>query len=373
MKKNILLSFASLALIMSSCSKDDTTVPSNPVEENTKDIAINAQEETVLNADMVSSNIIISGAKKVKGTPPTPNGAISLTLEYDQQTAFQKNGFDINFKAPDNYAGAYIQLKSQDGTLSKEYIDVSRFAFKKAKKTDAEKTNGFLKKSIQVDEIETEIDVDFGESIPAGKFCYIICIYDNENNISLPQEVCVEVEAWGGNSALVDTWNNTKSENFLNGEPSDTETVGVTQFNDTNYYCDKTKQTETLENSETYTTKSLILVLNQDGSYRYDELYDQKRLDYEKTIVDCNPTFNDEKDLKDYGKGKWAYNEDTKELTLIEFEYNENGNLQILEEGDVVFSGATTVSGNSMILESSNSFFDGQQTSTYSSKVYFVR
>ena len=368
MKKITLLSLAMLTLALNSCSKDDSTTTPAETGPTIDDNAINEQEETVLNADSVTKGLVIEGAQKVQGAPPTPNGAISFDLGYDKQSAFLKNGFDITFNTSDNYTGAYIQLKSEDGTFASEYIDVPKLGAQKILKNTSGHTSTFGQKASKVDEPTEEIDVDFGADVPPGKFCYVICIYDAEGNIALPQEVCVEIEAWGGNSALSGTWNYTKSESFENGNLIDSELVGIEECNDAFYYCPETQVSETLEDRDCYTTKSLILVLNQDGSFRYDETYDENRLDYEASSENCTPVFINKTDAIDYSKGNWAYNEDTKELTLVEFEYSEDGEVEFYEEGDV-FGGTSTVSGNSMIFE----YSEESTTTSYSDKTYFVR
>ena len=371
MKKITLLGLAMLTLAFNSCSKDDSTTP-NQTGQTVDDNAINEQEETVLNADSVTQGIIIEGAKKIQGTPPTPNGAINFDLDYDKQSAFLKNGFDITFTTADNYAGAYIQLKSEDGTVASKYIDVPKLGAQKSLKNTSRHKSTFGQKASKIDETTEEIDVNFGSDIPPGKFCYVICIYDTEGNIALPQEVCVEIEAWGGNSALSGTWNYTKSEVFENNNLIKSTTVGIKSCEDDYFSCEATQETIPVEEAYCDTTKSLILVLNSDGTFRYDHIYDEDDLDYETSGTDatCTPKFNSKKDALIYAKGNWAYNEDSKELTIVEFEYSEDGKVEFYEEGDV-FGGTATVSGSSMVFESIDlDTFDGN---SFGIKTYFVR
>ncbi len=376
MKKFTLLSLVCLAMAFTNCSKDDsTTVADDNGGQSVDDTAINAQEETVLNANTVSDGLIIEGAEKIQGNPLTPNGAISFNLGYDQQSAFLKNGFDIAFTTTDNYAGAYIQIKSEDNTVASTYYDVPAFSGKALKNLSESKKNGLSRKAHKMEETQDEIDVFFEDSIPPGKFCYIICIYDAEGNISLPQEVCVEIEAWGGNSSISGTWNYTKSDFFLNGDLESSEAVGVEDCGDDYYYCNITQESQTFENSNCYTTNSLILVLNANGTFRYDENYNEKGLDYEANnanTTDCNPIFKDIVNGSYYGKGNWAYNETNGELTLVEFEYGENGEVEFDEEGDV-FGGTAKVSGNTMTFEYFESSTFNNEETTYRDITYFVR
>lgn len=135
MKKVYLCLTVSLVLAVLSCSKDDgNDIGLIPVEND-------PTEEVSLNANEVSQNMEIRGAIREQGNAPAPNGDITFTIDDSNQSAFQKNGFDIKLQAPENYAGVYIQVKSEDGVAS-EYFYAPAGAGKSTKKIS--KTKGYL-------------------------------------------------------------------------------------------------------------------------------------------------------------------------------------------------------------------------------------
>ncbi|WP_299211927.1 hypothetical protein [uncultured Aquimarina sp.] len=341
MKKTYLCAVASLFLVAVSCSDDDSvsgivTVTPDPTEE------------IALNPDDVSGNIIINNGTIVPGDAPTPTGTLPFTMDQATQSGFQKNGFDITFDAPTNYAGAYIQVQSADGTMADEYWNVTVPG--RSNVINNEKRKGLFSEQLsKVNDQEIEIDVDFEDSVSAGTFCYLICIYDTDGNISQPVEVCVEVEAWGGNPNLVGTWNYTKR--TRNGVTEDT--IGTEECDDTTVFC--ANETELLvENAYCDTLLSLPITFNADGTYTYVETTNYNDLDYEATRETCTATFEAEAEELYSSRGNWAYDEEEGKLTLVEFEYTEtvNGDPSngVEENGYLLFDGKATLTG-SLIIE----------------------
>ena len=56
------------------------------------------------------------------------------------------------------------------------------------KKRGHKKENEFAQHKL-LEENDYEINVKFSNTIPVGTFCYEICIYDSDNNISQPSTV----------------------------------------------------------------------------------------------------------------------------------------------------------------------------------------
>lgn len=349
---------ASLFLVAVSCSDDDSN--SGPVT-----VSPDPSEEISLNADDVSGGIMINNGTQVPGDAPTPTGTLPFSLSETTQSGFQKNGFDINFAAPANYAGAYIQVQSPDGTMADEYWNI----------TGPNKTNnkqkGLFSKSIakaKSNDQDIEIDVDFDDSVPAGTFCYVICIYDTDGNISEPVEVCVEVEAWGGNPNLVDTWNYTKR--TRDGITEDT--IGTEDCDDTNVFC--ANETEiVVENAYCDTLLSLPITFNADGTYSYVETSNYRQLDYEATREACTPTYEPEMEESYSSRGNWAYDEEEGTLTLVEFEYTETVNGMsydgVEENGYLLIDGQATIT-NELIIEGE---YDGDEGFAYLVKFHFSK
>lgn len=324
-----------------SCSSDDAP--------GLIEVGIDPAEETVLDAALVSQNVIISGAAKINGAAPTPTGSTDFTLSSNVQSAFQKNGFDIVFEGPTNFAGAYIQIKSEDGTLAPDYFDVPvTSTFKGVENKDTKKSSKFLSQSTQKVENSVTIDVDFGNGVPPGKFCYILCIYDDQGNISQPQEVCVEVEAWGGNPNLIGTWNYVK-------EIADGVTyLAGQEFCDDEEFFQCSNGTQIfVENAYCETINSLPLIFNEDGTYGYtsDETY--TNFNYQETYSTCSVSYEATVNGSYSSAGNWAYDEEEGRLTLVEFSFTEGGQTDPIPDGELLYDGAVSLSSSSLIIKES--------------------
>ncbi len=340
MKKIKLLLLSSLFIGAISCSSDDSS------DDNGNDVAINQEEETVLNPEDVSEGITIEGATRNTGNPPTPNGQINFTMDNTTQSAFLNSGFDISFDAPANYAGAYIQIIN-DTNSANDYLDVPSNSLVTPQ---SQNQSGIFSKATKMTDGEVEIDVDFGDAIPPGKFCYIICIYDDAGNISDPVEVCVEVEAWGGNPALVGTWNYTKQiENGVTILPGEESDCGSTTIS-----CVNGAELE-IENAYCYVLDTFKLTINNDGTYNYRSDDTEKPFNFQASAENCEAVFSAEQSSYYISKGKWAYDEEEGKMTLVEFEYEEASGGQVFEgteeDGYVDFDGEVTINGSEMVVK----------------------
>jgi len=367
MKKiNLLLGIAITAGVIS-CSKDDDSagglvnVDPNPVED------------TVLDVNAVSQGITVNGAIKNSGAAPAPSGDITFTPNSTNQSAFLNNGFDIRLTVPDNYAGSYLVVVQENNTQAGEYIDIPASAGRSttANSANAKKNSIIGKASRKLMDNEIEIDVDFDEAVTPGKFCYLLCIYDAAGNVSEPTEICVEVEAWGGNQNLVGSWNFSKAE-YTYGTETETQVPGVEDCGESTLTC--SNQTEiNIENAYCDTLNSLVIVFNADGTYRFDSDETYTDYNYEASREACEAVFNDTVNSTSYSKGQWAYDEEEKILTLVEFEYQEsdfnNGEPEIIPNGDLLFSGSLQIDGSSFNIFEEDDF----QGENEVSKVYFSR
>ncbi len=364
MKKINVYLLATFCATLIACSDDDSSTANN------NDAVINALEDAELSATTVSSNITIENATKETGNPPSPTGSLPFTVSETEQSAFLNSGFNITI--PQSAAGAYLQIKGNDGTLASEYYDIKNgFSFSPNKHTLLKNNQTTTRKDGDTNEIE----VDFGAEITPGQFCYAICIYDTEGNISQPQEVCVEVEAWGGNTAIAGTWNFVKSEySYAGTSYLDTNIAGVESCNNSNtiVICDNETEIE-IENAYCDTTAFLTLVLNADGTYRYDSESTSNNFDYDLSTTNCEATFGTEETSTEYSTGNWAYDEEENKFTLVEFEYfdsSENdGVAEVYEDGYLAFDGSLTLTESTFSLYE-ESLYQGE---TETSKIDFKR
>lgn len=387
MKKIKLLSLASLALLFVNCSNDDGDSNSNDVIDN------NASEEVAIDITTVENGLMIEGAELRTGNIE-PNGATSFEVDDKEISGFIDAGFELKIEVPLDYAGAYLQLQNEDGSLSTNYFDIPSNSFSaKSLKTNSKqlvfKSNDILSSSAQSgkslidDELtNTEsIDVNFVEaSIPAGTFCYSLCIYDTEGNISLPQTICVEVEAWGGNQDVVGSWTLVKTIDTYDGM---TETFNVgeadcyensrTPFNCLNE--DGTEKVFIFDECDT--VESLILNINSDGTQSYSFSDIETSHDWNKLNEECILEFFEYK-TSITATGNWAYNEDEGILTIVDYDYDEITNdpdRDLANDDDEIgvgFDGfITQVSSSEMVLEFRNSYTDSSGVVTTETYEYF--
>lgn len=313
-KINHLILFVCASLLLASCSSDDT-----PDAGNQAEIA----EATPIDSKIVLDNLVINGGTKKAGAPQTPNEAISFTLNTANTTAVMIDGFDIGFKSDDNISGAYLQIKEKNGVVVDGYYDIDlsqitkNVTSSKSKRTLLKSRKGLNKKISIVDDII--VDVDFTNTIEPGTFCYIICVYDAEGNISAPQEVCVTVESWGGNDNLVGLWDYTKSDEFSNGETV-TVNIGQEECYDGTVYCNNQDE---IQYTECYTTDSFKFTINSNGTYEFEIFGTGEDIDYDASRVNCQIVEEINEDYY-FSKGNWAYDQAQGNLVLVEFEYIEN-------------------------------------------------
>jgi hypothetical protein len=366
MKKTNLFILLFLSFIIFSCSSDDKN---EGLSSDIDPSGVNAAEDILLDVNATSAAIVIDGATVNEGGV-TPTGGIDFSLDYTTQTAFQENGFEIIFEEPEDFAGVYIQLYDENG-MADTYIDVPSSAtdyYYSGKLLSKERKDFFTKKgaSTQKDE-DTSIDVNFSSEIPAGTFCYVICVYDNQGNISQPEEVCVTVESWGGNVNLVGEWDFTKQ--IDNGETIDAGEESCESY-DTQLYCDNNIQSEVVVN-ECYTLNNLVITFNEDGTYSFIQESEYNGMDYDASREACEVVYAEDGGETYTSTGNWAYNEEENILTLVEFEYTETYDgetySELEPEGYLLLEGEISVSANELVILESDSY-SGE---TYNYEYYF--
>ncbi len=344
-------------LLFISCGNDDSNNnPSNG--DNEEEVS----EDTVISTDILKAGVVIGDLELTSGTPPAPNSDLDFSISTNEQDAFLDNGFDIDFSSTDEIAGAYIQLQDADGNNVDGYFDIPKEAFDNSitGKLASKKRKNKNKLSAKSDDTDYGIDVDFEASVPVGRFCYIICLYDAEGNVSQLQEVCVDVNAWGGNETIIGEWIYDRS------EPEDTE--------------DEYTEDIECENGQILTAVPFyidvkdewILVLSENGDYSetYDEI--EKTIDTFESVKNCEATY-DEYSYNERYSGKWSYNEEDETLTLVDFAYEDlldPSNNETYPEGEVYFEGAGVeiIDGELVITDS----YDNG-TSIITEKVIFKR
>jgi len=336
-------------VIAASCGKDSAEDSAQQQQQEAEQL-----EKTPLEANTVSDNVLIAGASKENGVPPTPNEAITLDVSGTSKMALLGEGFNVSLNSDANIAGAYLRFKANDGTAADTYydidIDANGLDSKSGKLNSRSNKNTLISKKVD----DAVLDVDFSSAIEPGTFCYEICVYDGEGNISAPQEVCVTVESWGGTADIVATWNMTKEVETYQGNtaialPGDEDCSLYDEFE-----CDQGGQFEA--NYECYIIGSLQLVFKADGTYEFSSKEIDKILKQEESKASCEAIYEDVADDYD-SKGNWAYDQDAKRLVMVEYEYTEDYQGKIETgtfepgDGEVLYDGVTVFEGNTMIIK----------------------
>lgn len=344
MKRVLFLFFIAITTFyVTSCSSDSS--PERGSEEVAEEQ--NALEDNKTPVSTIENGIVINGATKESGTPPAPNSDLDFQINSDLKTGFQGSGFDIKFSSTDNIAGAYVQFKDSNGNSTSTFFDIPASSFSSRMVSGNSNFKSVFKKadngtSLRMEE-ETTINVDLQNSVPAGEFCYDICIYDNNNNISRIETVCVTIEAWGGNAAIVGEWVPE------NDEDADVEIITCNNGNSVSV------------DFEAFTESFGYISFNQDGSFFESFKGEYAPLDYNATKTTCTPVF--EEVIKDEYKadGNWAYNEDDNSLTVIYFSFTDfidGGNSETYNFGNVVIDGlyVKDVTSDTLVLEFRDDF-----------------
>lgn len=340
-----------------SCSSDDSTNNGggDPELANQQ----NQQEDIDITLSTIETGIAIKGASKNTGTPPEPNSDIDLNVASSQFGAVQSTGFNLRFSTSETtVAGAYLQFTDTDNNAASSYFDIPVSSFEQAKKAKAKTTtrSAFSKKNTLNDD-DYEIDIDFDNDFPPGKFCGILCIYDSENNVSEPITICVEVEAWGGNASIVGTW--------IEADVSENDDTTL-------IFCNNDTQINVPYDE--IINENLRVTFLANGDFEVADKSEYKVLDYLASAESCSAVYSDEIIQYDFKEiGKWAYNETDNTLSVVAFSFEDLITPEEsidFPEGILLLQGAKVqLNGNTLILTETFTE-DGE---TYTEMITLVR
>lgn len=355
------LALLSLVLILASCKKEkeETIEAGNTEVAQTQ----NETENRIIPVTEVEEGVLIQGALKMPGSAPAPNSDLDFQMDETAPVALQNTGFEIEFSSNADIAGAYLVLKDANGNKASSYLDIPVDAFDDPyyeKSSDLKgKNKGMLQLKSGQTEADYAIDVDFSSILQPGKFCYGICVYDSENNVSQAINICVEVEAWGGNASLVGKWELYKSD-YSDDFGEYTETI----------YCESGQSFEALY-EKNYSEKLIVQFL-EDGSFIFNIDESGEDLDWESSYESCSAKYESYTYTATI-TGSWAFSESNSFLGLVAFEeiYNEDGDrgTYTYEEGEDFVGLFVEISGNEMILSESYT----EDGITYTDRYYFRR
>lgn len=152
--------FALTILLLVSCKKDDPLTEVDPTDP-----------------DLLSTVLIIPGAERQDGQPPTPSTDSDAPSIFNNQTSasivsgntlFLPFNFETASDGSGGYAGCYIQV---DGAST--YFDI---------REDNSSTDGLLVLPVAVPDIVNE-----------GEFCLSYCVYDSNDRVSNVLTTCINI------------------------------------------------------------------------------------------------------------------------------------------------------------------------------------
>lgn len=297
MKKTYACILSALVLTFTACEKDSATDES---------------EQTAVTASEISNNLISSFGTVVEGEIPAEKGNISFDFIDGEENAngYIKTGFKLEFIAPANYAGSYIQVKAEDGSVASKYWNIPHFG-----------TTGRTNKMNDT----VQLNIGFTGNITPGEFCIDMSTYDDEGNVAEKKEKCVTIRKWGGNDDIIGTYA------FVNQKRSvliDIVGIGVDlELGEEKCWDSELECTSGADiNYETcQTQKELIFTFNEDGTYEIKDAKKFKGIDHEKSKETCSVVYKDEINETLISKGMWSYHSGFPpfvydKLTFIQFE-----------------------------------------------------
>ena len=320
MKKLRLIPILFISLTLSYCSSDSED------QENNEQPQTNEEENINLNADNVFDGMIIPGASAINEEPPTPTGNLDFSLE-STSTALVDEGFDIQFNSTNPLAGAYLIITDVDGNNAASYFDIPDSVFGLTSGTN-DSFNRNNQNTRRKGDGNLSINVDFQNSLTAGNFCYSLCVYDNDGNISQPQIVCLTIQGLGGNNDLIDRWDLIRyQENY--GSTNIDAGINEEFCVENEIFCDNGG---TLYADECSEWDEFYIEYNSDGTYNlYFRTLDQY-IDYNASSTSCSVVTGPTTIQELTSTGIWAYNQGDRKLLMAEYSYSTNINGEVSEE-----------------------------------------
>jgi hypothetical protein len=304
------ISFFLFLLLLIGCSSDDT-----PTEKPTEDdIAQDdgnddatddpndgtdpSDDTTDQSSQEIFDGLIVEGGSKQPDMPPTPNEAISLELPEGNLLGAPGEGFSVPLITEDSAIGAYLQITTNNGGVADGYYDIDLTSNTQSDKSRIKNLPKHLfPKGASKMEEDLVLDVDWNDTVQPGEFCFLICVYDAEGNISAPVERCVNVTEWGGDIDFLGIWNALRIETSFEGQVE-------TLFNYGEEFCVE-------EVDECITYEYEILTLAEDGTFTTTF----------KIIFDIPDIGSDLEQIIDF-QGNWAFDAATNQFILAIYSFS---------------------------------------------------
>ncbi len=282
----------------------------------------NTAEE--IEANVARDQIRIASATEVTGDAPAPTGDGAPTFEIlnSSKTAVPEAGLSLNLRIDDNISGLYLQVDGADS-----YFDIPSSALvaddgdrrmaAAPQKALNRRTTGPGSTEIG----EYILPIGLVDEPIEGEFCFFICVYDANGNVSWVEDYCVIVNAWGGSADFVGDWEYTYVKEVFNGETYEDLYETTT---DTSDYCDGQSGMFICTGKE-----DDWMGLESNGDYT-----DNYNADYT-----CVPQCDGQNYDDGVYKGKWSYNAYDNTLTVVDYSYEGVSYSEVYDEPGIYFSG----------------------------------
>lgn len=295
----VTIGLISSTLFFVNCGSDDEPDPDGGNGVTPVEVTVQIDDPNA-----VAAAIEVAGATVAQGDPPAPttdagtpeitSGNVNVKSSQDGSASIS---LDVNVE---DLVGLYFQVEG-----ASSYLDIPISA------------NGRI-----LMEEEVTVEIDLTEGFEPGIFCGIVCAYDEQNRVSQPVTVCIEVLELGGeNSAfLIGTWELTASQD-PNG---DVIPVGTNEEFTETFHC---QNGSTVDVTSIDRTDFIDVVFTSAGAISVDGQEYYKELDHGASTCD-NIVFLEETDNIDLD-GIWTYDDVAKQLDMV-LQNNDSGEQEVV-------------------------------------------
>ena len=307
-------------MVLQSCAEDEQDNVEPDMGNNPNVSQNDPLEERILDANVVTSQLQVSGSTKLNTTLPEESRFLNFTLVSDKQSGFLNAGFEIELRRiTTTYTGVIVQLLTEDGQLADEYYKIPR------------SSTNITNNPKELNAIR--VRMNFTDQVTQGRFCYNVSVYNETGDVSAPQKGCVQVQSWGGYPEVAASWNLRTLEKNIDNETTG-ETVGKKSCESVDYTCDATDEEKEVEEGFCRTIDEQILTLRSDGTFTTTSITTISGLNTTKSEKECTPIYNMATVSKIH-EGNWAYNSELRRFIFVTFKATENGTATAIPFGRI--------------------------------------
>jgi len=307
MNSNKIFSSLITLILIINCSSDDKDLPED-LSLKKEGILQETQNPSI---DKLQKGISINNSELILGDIPSSTKDLNFSIEEKEIIGLLNYGFELKLNVPNNYKGAYIQLKSDNQNISKKYFKIS-----KSLNTSKKEVSPNDEKSLT-----STIKVVFDDSIKPGSFCVQVSYFDDNGDTSPIKEACIKVLDWANNPKYIGNWKLKKIVHRANNNTFTilANTKACDSFNMVSTSSDN--RIPDICNANTVKESNIWCFfhntefnLNSDGSNNFKTTYRSLIPFTDDTCVTERRVFFDDKRTSN---GYWTYDANNKRLILF--------------------------------------------------------